>query len=109
MGLSLVVTVAAVAIVVQEAPAQTQAPKLSPAATQGKILFKSTGCGKCHTLAAASSTGTIGPNLDKLKLSLATIAHQISAGGGFMPSFGTRLSKTKINNIAAFVYASTHP
>ena len=30
---------------------------------QGKTLFKST-CGSCHTLAAAGTTGTIGPNLD---------------------------------------------
>lgn len=33
--------------------------------TNGEKLFKSTGqCAACHTLAAAGSTGTIGPNLD---------------------------------------------
>ena len=30
---------------------------------RGKPLFKSN-CGSCHTLAAAGTTGTIGPNLD---------------------------------------------
>lgn len=34
----------------------------SPAA--GKQVFSANGCGSCHTLAAAGSTGTVGPNLD---------------------------------------------
>jgi cytochrome c2 len=33
----------------------------------GKQAFNDNGCGACHTLAAAGSTGTIGPDLDKLK------------------------------------------
>jgi cytochrome c2 len=33
----------------------------------GKDAFNSNGCGSCHTLAAAGSTGKIGPDLDKLK------------------------------------------
>jgi cbb3-type cytochrome c oxidase subunit III len=32
--------------------------------TNGQKLFTSAGCGGCHTLAAAGSVGTIGPNLD---------------------------------------------
>jgi mono/diheme cytochrome c family protein len=32
-------------------------------AARGKPLFKQN-CGSCHTLAAAQTTGTIGPNLD---------------------------------------------
>jgi mono/diheme cytochrome c family protein len=44
----------------------------SPAA--GKQVFTGVGgCGSCHTLAAAGSTGTVGPNLDQdLKTSCAT-------------------------------------
>jgi mono/diheme cytochrome c family protein len=44
----------------------------TPAA--GKQVFTGVGgCGSCHTLAAAASTGTVGPNLDKdLKTSCAT-------------------------------------
>jgi len=34
-------------------------------AQQGKQLFDSLGCGGCHTLAAADSSGTIGPDLDE--------------------------------------------
>jgi cytochrome c2 len=33
----------------------------------GKQAFNDNGCGACHTLAAASATGKIGPDLDKLK------------------------------------------
>ncbi|HWC87446.1 MAG TPA: cytochrome c oxidase subunit II [Solirubrobacteraceae bacterium] len=35
----------------------------APSAAAGKALFLSSGCAGCHTLAAAASTGTIGPNL----------------------------------------------
>jgi cytochrome c oxidase subunit 2 len=35
-------------------------------AALGKQLFAANGCGGCHTLAAAGSSGTVGPNLDKL-------------------------------------------
>ena len=33
----------------------------------GKDAFSANGCGACHTLAAAGSTGKVGPDLDKLK------------------------------------------
>src|ERR1044071_5295323 len=36
-------------------------------ASAGVALFNSKGCNGCHTFAAASSGGQIGPNLDKLK------------------------------------------
>jgi mono/diheme cytochrome c family protein len=44
----------------------------TPAA--GKLVFTGVGgCGSCHTLAAAGSTGTVGPNLDQdLKTNCAT-------------------------------------
>ena len=44
----------------------------SPAA--GKQVFTGVGgCGSCHTLAAAATTGTVGPNLDTdLKTNCAT-------------------------------------
>jgi cytochrome c553 len=74
----------------------------------GEKLFKSVGCSSCHTLKAADSTGTVGPNLDQAKPSKAKIVMQVTAGGGFMPSFGGRLSKQQIEDVAAFVYASTH-
>src|SRR4029079_13852209 len=74
----------------------------------GKKVFTSSGCGKCHILAAANSKGTIGPNLDTVKPSLAKVVSQVTSGGGFMPSFGGKLSKAQIAAVAAFVYKSTH-
>ena len=39
-------------------------PPPAPGGPGGQV-FASNGCGGCHTLAAAQSTGTTGPNLDK--------------------------------------------
>jgi cytochrome c oxidase subunit II len=36
------------------------------AGEDGKAVFASNGCGGCHTLAAAGSSGTVGPNLDNV-------------------------------------------
>ena len=76
--------------------------------TLGKAVFLSAGCVGCHTLKAANSHGTVGPNLDQLKPAYATVVHQVTNGGGVMPSFKGALSPTQIENVAAFVYASTH-
>jgi cytochrome c oxidase subunit II len=38
-----------------------------PAAAPGLAAFNANGCGGCHTLAAAASTGTTGPNLARVK------------------------------------------
>jgi outer membrane protein assembly factor BamB len=71
----------------------------------GAALF-SQNCASCHTLAAAHSTGAVGPNLDQLRPSKAVVARQVTNGGGGMPSFGGRLSKAQIAAIASYVAAS---
>jgi cytochrome c oxidase subunit 2 len=43
-------------------PKPTNEP--APASTAGAQVFAANGCGGCHTLAAAGSTGAVGPNLD---------------------------------------------
>ena len=68
----------------------------------GMKVFSST-CASCHTLAAAGSTGTVGPNLDQLKPSDALVVHQVTNGGGGMPAFGSSLSKTQIQSVAKYV------
>ena len=68
----------------------------------GATVFKST-CASCHTLAAAGSTGTVGPNLDQLKPSDALVVHQVTNGGGGMPAFGSSLSKSQIQSVAKYV------
>ncbi len=73
----------------------------------GKTVFKAS-CGTCHVLKAAGTTGTIGPNLDNVKRSVAVITHQIESGGRFMPPFSGQLSSDQIAAVAAFIYASEH-
>ena len=73
--------------------------------TDGKAIFKAD-CASCHTLKAAASTGTIGPNLDQLKPPLATVVHQVTNGGAVMPAFKGKLSPAQIQAVAKFVSSS---
>jgi mono/diheme cytochrome c family protein len=77
-------------------------------ASAGKAVFTSAGCVSCHTLKAAGATGTVGPNLDQLKPPLARIVLQVENGGKIMPPFKGKLSDKQIQDVAAFVFASTH-
>jgi cytochrome c553 len=69
----------------------------------GMKVFDTAGCATCHTLAAAGSTGTVGPNLDQLKPSNAAVVKQVTNGCGGMPAFASTLSKTQIQSVALFV------
>ena len=72
-------------------------------AAAGADVYTSAGCGSCHTLAAAGSTGTSGPNLDDLQPDAATVAEQVTNGGGGMPAFKDQLSEQEIADVAAYV------
>jgi cytochrome c6 len=73
----------------------------------GAKVFASAGCGGCHTFSKANSTGSVGPNLDDLGPSYDTVVHQVTNGGGVMPSFKDRLSEQEIRDVAAFVSGQT--
>jgi mono/diheme cytochrome c family protein len=77
-------------------------------ATAGKAVFATAGCGSCHTLEAAGSSGTIGPNLDEAQPDLALIVDRVTNGKGPMPPFKSTLSAQQIQDVAAFVFQSTH-
>jgi mono/diheme cytochrome c family protein len=103
----------------------------TPAA--GKAVFTGVGgCGSCHTLAAAGTHGTVGPNLDKdLKTNCATPQSQKIRGStlqkcietaivnpyaylpagyhaGVMPSnFGKTLTKSEITALVNFISSAT--
>lgn len=68
----------------------------------GKQIFL-TKCGSCHTLKAAGTTGTVGPNLDSLKPPLARIKKQVINGGSIMPAFKSVLNAAQINAVAKYV------
>jgi mono/diheme cytochrome c family protein len=70
---------------------------------KGKEIFAAQGCGSCHTLSDAGSSGTVGPNLDEAKPSFDKVVEMVTNGGGVMPSFKDKLSQQDINNVAAYV------
>jgi sulfite dehydrogenase len=72
----------------------------------GSAVFASAGCGSCHTLKAAGTSGTTGPNLDQLKPSASTVAAVVTSGAGIMPSFKGRLSPADIQAVARYVATS---
>ena len=76
--------------------------------TSGGALFASSGCGSCHTLAAAGSQGTAGPNLDSLAPGQSVIVTQVTNGGFNMPAYGAKLTAQQIKDLAAYLYQSTH-
>lgn len=85
----------------------------------GAQVFANNGCGGCHTLAAAGSGGTVGPDLDEVLpgQSLAEIEEDIVdpekeiAKGyppGVMPSnFGQTISKKEIEQLAEYLLKET--
>jgi mono/diheme cytochrome c family protein len=73
----------------------------------GARVFSNAGCGNCHTLGAAGSKGTTGPNLDQLRPSRGSVMRQVERGGIGMPSFRGKLTAGEILAVAAFVSSST--
>ena len=71
-------------------------------ATSGKDIFTAN-CGSCHTLKAAGTSGTIGPNLDQLKPPEARVQRQVINGGGAMPAFKGTLTAAQITAVAKYV------
>jgi mono/diheme cytochrome c family protein len=72
-------------------------------AEAGKAVFASAGCGGCHTLEQAGSSGSVGPNLDGQNLSFDRVKEQVENGGGAMPAFKGQLTDQQIADVAAFV------
>lgn len=76
-------------------------------AAAGNAVYASAGCGGCHTLAAAGSSGSVGPNLDDSKPDLGLALDRVTNGRGAMPAFGEDLSEKQIADVAAYVVKST--
>jgi cytochrome c oxidase subunit 1 len=72
----------------------------------GREVFVSSGCGGCHTLAAAAATGDVGPDLDKAKPSKDLVVARVTNGQGAMPAFGGQLTPDQIEAVAEFVSTS---
>jgi cbb3-type cytochrome c oxidase subunit III len=83
-------------------PANPPKP-VQPGTTDGKTVFATAGCTGCHTLKAAGSTGTVGPNLDEAKPSKDLVIDRVTNGQGGMPSFKGQLSEAQIQAVADYV------
>lgn len=75
--------------------------------TDGESIFASAGCGGCHTMEAAGSSGSIGPNLDDAQPDQALVVERVTNGAGAMPPFSDSLSEQQIADVAAYVVEST--
>jgi mono/diheme cytochrome c family protein len=109
------------------------AEKVNPTPAVGKTIFTGVGgCGGCHTLSAAATTGTVGPNLNTLKQACAAPASIQARGStlqkciqtaitdpykylppgykaGIMPNtFSKTLSPSQIQALVAFLASAAH-
>ncbi len=85
---------------------KSASPKIEESGSPGAKVFTDAGCGGCHTLSAAGSTGQVGPNLDELRPNEETVARQVRSGGNGMPAFAGKLSAEEIQQVAKFVSTS---
>ena len=78
------------------------------AANDGRRLYVSSGCGRCHALAAAGARGGSGPDFDTSeRLGLGQLRAALVEGLNGMPSYAGRLTPRQLDAVAAFVYRST--
>ena len=77
------------------------------AAPDGEAVFAEAGCGGCHALEAAKTSGTVGPNLDEAKPSKELVVERVTNGQGAMPAFKDSYSPAQIDAVADYVVAST--
>lgn len=85
----------------------------------GRAVFLSAGCGACHTVAAAGTRATVGPNLDRtlngksavfVRASILQPNASIAAGyeKGVMPTtYGSQLTRRQIDSLVAFLVKRT--
>jgi mono/diheme cytochrome c family protein len=80
-------------------------------ASSGLAVFNRVGCGSCHRLAAAHSSGRIGPKLDdRLEGHTAdSLKAQILAPrqtGMMPPDFGERMTNAEVDALVGFLLAA---
>ena len=82
--------------------------------TSGKAIFARMGCGSCHHLAEAGSSGVIGPDLDQRlpahdRASLKAVIADPDRGGEFVPmpeDFGRRMNDAELAALIDFLMAA---
>jgi mono/diheme cytochrome c family protein len=75
----------------------------------GRSIFVRAGCGACHAVASAHTSGQIGPDFDTSEqLNRAQILTEIDAGGNGMPSFQHRLTPRQKRAVIEFIFQTMH-
>lgn len=92
--------------------ADTYVPTLLPAAddgmnAEGLRIFVDSGCGGCHALSAAGTTGAVGPNLDQLAANQESIQAAVTNGIGAMPAFSGQLNEAEIEAVSSYIAEAT--
>src|SRR3954447_5202984 len=94
---------------------QAAAPDAKALFTNGKASTGATPCGACHTLSAASTTGTTGPDLDQvlkgkdaafIKQSIVQPDAEVAKGfakGIMPPNYGSTLSGSEVDALVKFL------
>jgi cytochrome c oxidase subunit 1 len=90
-------------------PAVVEPPSDATPAQLGEQVYISAGCGSCHALSAAGTTGVVGPDLDAAMPDSARTTEVVANGLNAMPAFGNRLTEEEIAAVAAYVSESTAP
>lgn len=90
--------------------------ELPPEVAAGERVFQAQGCGSCHTLGAAGTSGTIGPNLDDaldgrdrqfIKTSIVDPEAFVEEGfpSGVMPgNYEQRLEPMELEQLVEFLF-----
>jgi mono/diheme cytochrome c family protein len=85
------------------------------AVKQGEQVFTANGCGSCHTLAAAGTESTVGPNLDEtlegqskafIREAIVDPDAEVAAGYGagiMPPNFGSVLSSSELEALVTYL------
>ena len=104
----------------EEAAETAEVEEPAPSGEGGSQLFTSIGCGGCHTLAAAGTTGKTGPNLgeslapddDTAGIEEMIVNPNVEVVEGYSPNvmpqnYGESLSPAEVHELAEFLVEST--
>lgn len=109
-GLAVAAVTFAVVTATDE-PASRQQATQPATADRGGEVFTRMGCGSCHTLAAAGSTGTLGPDLNQRlgshsAASLEAVILDPPATGLMPTDFGRRMTDAELDALVRFLLSA---
>jgi cytochrome c oxidase subunit 2 len=100
-------------------------PAAAAGGSTGLATFKANGCAACHTLTAAGATGTVGPDLDKLKAEAAKAGQPLTdfiktsiidpeayiapgyPGGVMPPTFKSTITGPALDQLVQYLASNT--